>query len=164
MPLASCTDLIASKGTKFYIGPQIPENFDFSASSYAGLEYTEVGMIESIGEFGPNYNIGSYTPIGTGVACKYMGSADYGEISLTIAKTTTDSGLQALLAHVGNVKSRAFRITLNNAGSGQNASGTNYYFPGLTKSATVNIGTGDDVVRVNVTVVPVREFIETSPT
>jgi hypothetical protein len=156
--IGTCVDLIASKGTKLYIGAALPATND--QSGYESVSWTEVGLVESFSEFGPNHNIGSFTPIGTGVACKYMGTADYGEISMVIAKSTTDSGLQDLMAHVGDVDKLPFKIALSNTAATKS---TCYYFPGLTKSAMVNIGSGDELVRVNVTIVPVQAFIETDP-
>lgn len=156
--LATCVDVIASKGTKLYIGAALPATYD--QTGYEAVSWTEVGMIESFGEFGPDHNIGSFIPIATGVACKYMGSADYGEIAMVIAKSATDSGLSELLAHVGDVDELPFKVALSNVGT---TKPTCYYFPGLTKSARVNIGTGDDVVRLNVTIVPVDAFLETAP-
>lgn len=156
--LGTCVDIIAAKGTKLYIGSALPATFD--QAGYEAVSWTEVGLVESFSEFGPDHTIGSFTPIGTGVACKYMGTADYGEISMTIAKSTTDTGLTELMAHVGDVDKLPFKIELSNVGT---TKGTCYYFPGLTKSARVNIGTGDELVRMNITIVPVQAFLETAP-
>ncbi|MFD2112570.1 hypothetical protein [Thiorhodococcus fuscus] len=142
MALGTCVDLVTAKGTKVSIGDALPATFD--ASGYGGVSWTEIGMIESVGEFGPDASIGSFTPIGTGIACKFMGTTDNGEIALSIARTS-DSGLAALLAHQGQAANLPFSVELS--------SGDLYYFPGLTRSAKVSVGTGDDVVKINATVV-----------
>ncbi|MCK7461125.1 MAG: hypothetical protein MZU84_03210 [Sphingobacterium sp.] len=148
-----------SKGTKLYIGDTLPGTFD--QAGYEAVSWTEVGMVESYSEFGIDHNIGSFTPIGTGVACKYKGAADYGEISMTIAMTTEDSGLNELLAHAENPNDKLpFKLALSNTGV---TKPTCYYFPGLTKSAKTNIGGPDELVRANVTIVPVQKLLRTDP-
>ncbi len=135
MTTATCTDLIIAKGTKVSIG---------SAILTGSPTYTEIGMIESVGEFGPEASIGSFTPIGTGIAGKYMGTTDNGELSLTIAKTTTDTGLVELIAAQKSDAPLAYKIELSDD--------TAYTFNGLCKNCRVNVGSGDDVVRINVSI------------
>lgn len=163
MAVATCVDLIASKGTKVYIGSALPSTYD--VAGYDALTWTEVGMIESIGEFGPESSIGSFTPIGTGIACKFMGTTDNGEISLTIAKTSTDTGLQTLIAAQGATSSTAMKVELSEVGTSTVghttlAKHTRYMFPGLVKSASTSIGTGDDVVKINTALVINGSIIE----
>ena len=132
MTLAVCTDLITAKGTKVSIGDKI---------TTLSPSYTEIGMIESIGEFGPEANTGSFTPIGTGIAGKYMGTTDNGELSLTIAKTTVDTGLTELVSAQKSDDPLAYKIELSD--------GTAYTFNGLCRSCRVNVGSGDDAVKIN---------------
>ena len=132
MTLAVCTDLITAKGTKISIG---------SANLGGSPSYTEIGMVESFGEFGPDANVGSFTPVGTGIAGKYMGTTDNGELSLTIAKTTTDTGLTELIAAQKSDDALAYKIELSD--------GTEYTFNGLCRSCRVNVGSGDEVVKIN---------------
>jgi hypothetical protein len=135
MPVATCTDLIIAKGTKVSIGDKI---------TTAAPVYTEIGMIESVGEFGPEASAGTFTPIGTGIAGKYMGTTDNGELALTIAKTTTDTGLTELIAAQKSDAPLAYKIELS--------SGVVYTFNGLCKSVRVNVGSGDDAVKINATI------------
>ena len=135
MTLAVCTDLITAKGTKVSIGDKI---------TTLSPTYTEIGMIESIGEFGPEANTGSFTPIGTGLAGKYMGTTDNGEVQLTIAKTTTDTGLTELISAQKSDDPLAYKIELSD--------GTAYTFNGLCRSCRVNVGSGDDAVKITATI------------
>lgn len=135
MTLATCTDLIIAKGTKVSIGDKI---------TTLTPVYTEIGMIESVGEFGPEASAGTFTPIGTGIAGKFMGTTDNGELSLTIAKTTTDTGLTELIAAQKSDAPLAYKIELSD--------GTLYTFNGLCKSCRVNVGSGDDAVKINATI------------
>ena len=118
--LGTVQDLIASKGTQFFLSAEIPVLTGVEADDvalYDALNWTEVGMIESIGEFGPDGTIGSFTPLGTGVACKFRGNTDYGELSLVVAKTLTDTGLLALIARQGNPAEASFKVALSEAGT-----------------------------------------------
>ncbi len=134
MAMATCVDLITAKGTKFYIGNKTLSEVP---------DYTEVGMIESFGEFGPDASVGSFTPVGTGIAGKYIGTTDNGELSLTIAKTSTDTGLEELIAARKANTPLAYKLVLSDTGA------YTYTFNGLCRSVRVNIGTGDDVVKIN---------------
>lgn len=151
MTLAVCTDLITAKGTKVSIGDKI---------TTLSPTYTEIGMIESIGEFGPEANTGSFTPIGTGLAGKYMGTTDNGEVQLTIAKTTTDTGLLALIAKQGDPAESAFKIELSETGTGTGAKAQRYVFLGLVRSARVSVGSGDEVVKLSVAIPITGALIE----
>ena len=135
MPLATCVDLITAKGTKFYIGSTVLGG--------VGLAYTEVGMIESFGEFGPDAAVGSFTPVGTGVAGKYLGTSDNGELTLVIAKTSSDTGLQELIAAQKLTTPLAYKLELSDAGT------QTYTFNGFARSVRVTVGSGNDVVKIN---------------
>ena len=147
MALATCVDLIASKGTKFHIGSTVLGG--------GGLTYTEVGMVESFGEFGPDASVGSFTPVGTGVAGKYIGTTDNGELSLTIAKTSTDSGMQALIAARKASTILAYKLVLSDTGA------DTYTFNGLCRSVRVNVGSGDDVVKITCAIALTGTLTET---
>jgi len=165
MALGTCVDLVSSKGTKVFVSETLPSAY--TVAGYDALTWTEIGMIESVGEFGPDASIGSYTPIGTGVACKYMGTTDNGEISLTLAKTG-DEGLGIIAENQGNVNSFAFKVELNDYGSTTQghttpAKCTRYMFPGLIRAAKISIGTGDDVVKITSAIVLNGEFVTGLP-
>ena len=147
MALATCVDLIASKGTKFYIGSTVLDG--------GGLTYTEVGMVESFGEFGPDASVGSFTPVSTGVAGKYIGTTDNGELSLTIAKTSTDTGMQELIAARKANTILAYKLVLSDTGA------DTYTFNGLCRSVRVNVGSGDDVVKINCAIALTGTLTET---
>ena len=162
MALGTCADLIASKGTKVFIGSALPATYD--TAGYDDVTWTEVGMIESVGEYGATSNVGSYTPIGTGVACKYMGTTDFGEIALTIADTS-DDGLAALKAHRGQSYYLPFKVQFSEVGTTTEGHTTpakyrRHMFIGLTTDYKHNIGTGDDVSRVNAKIVLNGEYVE----
>jgi hypothetical protein len=162
--LGTVQDLIASKGTQFFLSAEIPVltgDEEDDVETYDALNWTEVGMIESIGDFGPDGTIGSFTPLGTGVACKFRGNTDYGELSLVVAKTLTDTGLLALIARQGNPAEASFKVALSEAGTaGAGMEPHRYYFQGLVKSARVTLGSGDDVVKIGVAIPITGDVLE----
>lgn len=163
MTNATCSDTIAAKGSKIFICTTAPSTYD--AAGFDALTWVQIGMVEDIGEFGPEADIGEFTPLDTGIKCKFMGASDYGELSLTIAKTTTDDGLTALLAHQGSVTPASFKVELSKVGTTTQGHTTpakhqRYMFSGLTKSAKVSINKSPEAVRIMSAIVPIREFIE----
>jgi hypothetical protein len=117
--LGTCTNLIGSKGTKLYIADPcqpLPDTFD--AEGYDALTWIEIGMIESIGEVGPQTTNHKFTPLGTGIACKYLGETDNGDINVTCARVHDDSdtGQMQLKLRQGNNNPIAFKIELSHAG------------------------------------------------
>jgi hypothetical protein len=147
MALGTCVDLITAKGTKFYIGSHVLGD--------GSLTYTEVGMVESFGEFGPDASVGSFTPVGTGIAGKYIGTTDNGELSLTIAKTSTDTGMTELIAARKANTPLAYKLVLSDTGA------DTFTFNGLCRSVRVTIGTGDDVVKINCAIALTGAMTET---
>lgn len=166
--LGTVADIITAKGTKFFLCETLPaitgtEETDLAA--FDDLTWVEVGMIESIGEFGPEGQIGTFTPLGTGVVCKYKGTIDNGEVQLSIAKTTTDTGLITLISRQGNATEAAFKIELSEVGTTTGGHTTpakhqRYVFLGLVRSARVTVGSGDEVVKVSCAIPIVSSFIE----
>jgi len=162
--LGTVQDLIASKGTKIYLCESAPimsgvEQDDLDA--FDALTWIEIGMVESIGEFGPEKTIGTFTPLGTGIACKFSGTTDNGELSLSIAKTITDEGLNDLIALQGDPAETAFKVELSETGTaGTGMKPHRYVFNGLVRSARVTLGTGDDVVKVSVAIPVTGDIIE----
>ena len=125
MPLATCNDLIAGKGTKVYVSATLPA--DYEIATYDALTWTEVGMIESVPEMGPNASVGTFTPIGTGKVCKYLTTEDIGDIALPIAKTS-DAGLVILEANERTGANIAFKVELSDMGTGTGAKASRYCF------------------------------------
>jgi hypothetical protein len=162
--LGTVQDLIASKGTKIYLCEDAPTMTGVEEDDLAlfdALTWIEIGMVESVGEFGPEKSIGSFTPLGTGIACKFSGTTDNGELSLSIAKTVTDAGLIDLIDLQGDPAETAFKLELSKLG----AAGTGmlphrYCFNGLVRSARITLGTGDDVVKVSVAIPVTGDILE----
>jgi hypothetical protein len=166
--LGTIQNLIASKGTKIFLceaQPTMTGDEEDDLALFDALTWVEVGMVESIGEFGPEKSIGTFTPLGTGIACKFSGTTDNGELTLSIAKTLTDTGLIALLALQGVASETAFKVQLSEVGTTTQghtvpAKYHRYCFNGLVRSARVTLGTGDDVVKVSVAIPVTGDILE----
>ena len=65
-------------------------------------------------------------------------------MQLTIAKTTTDTGLTELISAQKSDDPLAYKIELSD--------GTAYTFNGLCRSCRVNVGSGDDAVKITATI------------
>jgi hypothetical protein len=76
------------------------------------------------------------------VAGKFLGATDNGELSLTLAKTSTDDGLKALLVAQKSREPVAYKLIL--AGENEVA----YAFNGLCRVARLSIGSANDVVKI----------------
>jgi len=130
----SCYDLIPVKGTRFFIGDK--------TTNGTVLAYTEVGMVESFSEFGPDADVSSVSLLGSDATVKSMGATDNGEIALTIAKTSTDTGMQELIATNKANTVLAYKLAFSD-----NAD-DDFVFNGLCRMARVTIGNGDDVSKI----------------
>ena len=155
MALGLPTDLIAAVGSKVFIGNALPSTYD--TAGFDAVTWTEIGLIESIGEFGADAEIGEFTPLGTGIKAKTMGASDYGSFPMTIGKTATDDGLVALLAHQGQPGALPFKVELSKTGTLRNH---RFMFAGLTKKTSTAIGQSPEMVRVMAEVVLVSDYVE----
>jgi hypothetical protein len=134
-------------GSKFYIGPVNSTAADSTA--YEALSYTLVGEVESIGEFGDQYNPVTFTALDDRRVRKFKGSADAGTISLTIGHDSADTGQTNLDTALASDSDYAFKVTLDDAGTGSPSSPTTYYFRGKVMSTRVNPGDAENIVRVS---------------
>jgi hypothetical protein len=87
-------DVRLSVGTQFYISAAEPATYD--AAGFAALTWTEVGEVESLGEFGGTAQITNFIPLATGIVKKRKGSLDYGTATVAIGRLAGDAG-QALM-------------------------------------------------------------------
>ena len=153
MPLATCNDLIASKGTRFFVSETLPADYDIA--TYDGLSWTEVGMVESVPEMGPNASVGTFTPLASGKACKYLTTEDMGDLSIPIAKTS-DAGLAIIETNERTGKNIAFKVELSDMGADgtgtTDPAASRYCFIGMITGLPVNTGGIDGVVMVNPTI------------
>lgn len=138
-------DIFTATGTKVYIGPSVTNTTD-TASEFAALEWTEIGLVESIGEYGDQSSSVTGAVLGDGRQRKAKGARDAGELALTVFHAGDDVGQQALIAAEATYNNYAFKVVLPNR---LNATGTDeiQYFRGLVMSKRLNVGGNDNLVR-----------------
>ena len=77
-----------------------------TAAEYGADTYAAIGFLESIGDFGDNFNPVTFTGLSDSRVSKVKGSADGGDLSFSFAFDDTNAGQAALIvAHadlVGN--------------------------------------------------------------
>ena len=95
--MAAPTDWTSSTGSQFFMSLATPASLDAAGYGAVGMTYTEVGHIDSIGEYGPEAAENSRTPLKTGVKEKRKGVTDYGAIPLNMAMVQGDAGQELLI-------------------------------------------------------------------
>ena len=88
-------------GTRFSIGPRLlaklPAAVAAAETLLAGLAYTEVGEMESIGDYGDTINDVTFAGLASGRATHLKGLADAGSVELSIGFDAGDAGQLALV-------------------------------------------------------------------
>lgn len=155
-------DIFTATGTKIYIGPSVTNATDI-ASEYAALTWKEIGLVETVGEFGDESSSVTFAAVGDGRQRKAKGARDAGTLTITCAHAADDEGQQAIIAAEATYNNYAFKVVLPNR---LNATGTDEinYFRGLVMSKRKNVGGNDNVVRVTFNVGVNSEIVEVAPT
>jgi hypothetical protein len=138
-------DISTASGTRVFIGPAATSDTD-TAVEFAALSYIEIGLVESIGEFGDESADVTFAAIGDSRTRHAKGARDAGTMAIVCGHDPTDVGQAALLAAENTNDNYAFRVILSDSPTAS-YSDTNMYFRGLVRSAKRNIGTNDNVVR-----------------
>lgn len=140
-------DIITASGTRVYIGAAVTStSADSLAEFQAMTPWTEISLIESLGEFGDESSDVSFAAIGDGRMRHAKGARDAGTMTITVAHTPEDAGQAAIEAAEATNDNYAFKVVLPDAPTGA-WSDTEIYFRGLVKSKRKNVGSNDNVVR-----------------
>lgn len=133
-------------------GSTIDQTSDATAiTSFEGLTYTEVELVESIGAFGDTAAQITFTALKDGRVRKAKGSRDAGTLEVTVARDPADPGQDALKAAERTPFSYPIRVRLNDAPPGAGSEPSVFYFLAKVSSAPVNVGTVDEVIRITYT-------------
>lgn len=138
-------------GAKLYLGPVAAASVN-TLGAFQALVYTEVGEIESLGEFGDQATEITFTSLGDRRVRKFKGSFNAGTLALTLGRDPSDSGQAALVAAAAQDDDYAVKITLNDEGNGSPQNPTTFYFRGKVMGYTANIGNAENVVRSTVNI------------
>lgn len=138
-------------GSKLYIGPVVAATVD-TQGEFEALSYTEVGEIESIGDFGDQFNDVTALTLNDSRMRHFKGSVDGGQLQLTILFDDGDAGQQALKSALAVKSDYAIKLTLANESAGSPANPTTIYFRGQIQSRRLQVGNADNIVRAVVNI------------
>lgn len=124
-------------------------------AEYKADTYVDVGEIEDLGEFGDTFSAVNFTALSDGRVRKYKGTADAGNMTVTVGLDNGDVGQKAVaVAHKDRSKGNYnIKVTLNDGDPGATpvVLPTTFYFGVKVMNNTVAPGAADNVVRRNVT-------------
>lgn len=135
--------IASTTGAKIYIGPTTTAT---TASQYAALSYTEIGEIESIGEFGDSASIITFTSLGDARVRKRKGVNDAGDLQVVVANDPLDAGQIAANNAAETTFAYALKIVLAD-GADSNDTDSTFYFHGLVMSSRLNVGAANEIVK-----------------
>lgn len=129
-----------SAGTTIGVTASAPATFN--STGYDALTFTPVGEITDLGEFGREYALVTFNPLGSRGTVKKKGSFNQGTITMQLGLDTDDAG-QILLktAHTSD-SDYYFKITTQN--------GDIYYFAAQVMSFKTVIGSVDQITTATV--------------
>lgn len=140
-------DIFTASGTRIYIAGAVTETQADSVAEFAALTgWTEVGLVETYGEFGDESAAVTFAAVGDARIRKAKGARDAGTLALTVGYDPLDAGQISLETAEGTNDNYAFKVVLPDAPSAD-YNDTTIYFRGLVMSKRKNIGTNDNVVR-----------------
>lgn len=145
-------DIKTASGTRVFIGASITaDQADTLAEFEAMSNWVEIGLIESLGEFGDQSNEVTFSALGDARVRRSKGARDAGTMTLTCGHDPTDLGQAAVEAAEQTNFNFAWRVDLPDAPAA-GYSNTQIYFRGLVMGRRKNVGTNDNVIRNNYSV------------
>ncbi|MBN6819518.1 iron ABC transporter substrate-binding protein [Methylobacterium organophilum] len=138
-------DITTATGAKIFIGPSVLPSTDTEAE-YSALTWTEIGLVESLGEFGDQSNTVNFASLNDGRNRKAKGIRDAGDLALTVARDPTDPGQDALIAAEATSNKYAFKVVYPDRLTPTGTDGIDY-FRALVMSKRSNVGSADNVIR-----------------
>jgi hypothetical protein len=145
-------NLNTAAGCRFSIGGKTGANTE---TDYRADTYVEVGEIEDLGEFGDTFSSVNFTSLRDGRVRKYKGTADAGDLTITVGLDNGDAGQRAVkTAHKDRSKGDYnVKITLNDGDPTATPviNPTTFYMRVKVMNNTIAPGAADNVVRRNIT-------------
>ncbi|MFV3402872.1 hypothetical protein ACNFIC_02805 [Pseudomonas sp. NY15463] len=155
-------NLNTAAGCRLALGTKTPAT---TAAEYAADTYIQVGEIEDLGEFGDTFSSVNFTALSDGRVRKYKGTADAGNMTMTVGFDSGDAGQQSVsAAHKDRTKGNYnVKVTLNDGDPTATPAilPTTFYFGVKVMNNTVAAGSADNVVRRNITLAINTDIIET---
>jgi hypothetical protein len=130
-----------SAGTTLRVSAATPATFD--ATGYNALTTILIGEVTDLGEFGREYALVTFNPVGSRGVVKKKGSFNQGTMTIGLGLDTDDAGQILLKAASLADADYSFLVTTQN--------GDKYYFQAQVMSFKVNIGSVDQITTASVT-------------
>src|SRR3954468_23182876 len=122
-------DVVTASGTRVYIGPAALSTMDTVVEFQAVTVWTEVGLVESVGEYGDQANAVNFEALGDSRVRHSKGARDAGTMALVCGHDPPDTGQAALEAAEATNNNYAFKVVLPDGPAG--FSDTIQYFRGM---------------------------------
>lgn len=135
-------DITTSSNTHVYIGAVVTTTqSDTLAEFQAMTGWTEVGLVETCGEFGDKSSVVTFAAINDARMRKQKGIRDAGDLMLTVGWDPADAGQIALDLAEEDDSAYAFKVVL------PDASTTIKYFRAFVCTNPINVGGNDNVIK-----------------
>ncbi|MCW2243577.1 hypothetical protein [Azospirillum canadense] len=144
------SELTAAIGAKIYIGSKSWAHDTLAEYDGQASGWTEIGLAESVPEFGTKWETGSFTPVSDGRKRKYKTVQDNGALSITCARKGDDAGQVAVAAAADKQGDYPIKVELGDNTGGSGGKPTRAYFRALVTSATINPGGSSDTVKTTI--------------
>lgn len=133
-----------TSGTKCYIGPAttLETGAEIEAAS---IVWTEIGEVESIGEFGDTNASITFTSLSDARVRKRKGAADAGDVTINVANDPNDAGQQAAIAASKTKFYYPIRVVPNDRPT-PTGTDSEFYFAALVMSARINPGAANATI------------------
>jgi hypothetical protein len=138
-------DIVTASGSRFFIGPAIASTIDTLAEFQAISGWTEVGLIEDLGQDGDQSTAVTGESVGDSRVRKAKGSRNAGTKTIVCFHDPLDAGQLAMEVAEQDSNNFAFKEVLNDGPVGYND--TVRYFRGLVMSRRQNKGTNNNIIR-----------------
>jgi hypothetical protein len=153
-------DIITASGSKIYIGPAVVSTVDTVPEFAALSAYTEIGSVESLGEYGDESNIVTGANLADSRMQKAKGVRDAGTLALVCFHDPIDTGQAAIENAEATNDNYAFKVVLSDGPAGY--SDTIQYFRAIVASKRKNVGNADNIIR-NTYNIAINSAIYTDP-
>lgn len=145
-------------GSKIYIGPANAVADD--QAEFEALSYTVIEEVENIGVFGDSVNEVTFTALNDRRVRKFKGSYNAGNMEITMGRSAAAAGQAALVAALLVDGDYAFKVELDDAGTGSPSNPTTFYFRGKVMSYQTTPGNAESIVMANSVIAINSEIVE----
>ena len=140
-------EVVTASGSKIFIGPATTAAATDTLAEFSALTaWVEVGLAETLGEFGDEATSVKFSSLSDARVRKAKGVKDAGTMALTVGRDTSDAGQDALVAAEGTNNKYPFKVVYPDR---LTPTGTDSieYFRALVLSKRTNIGGADNIIR-----------------